>query len=348
MSSASGVLVRAPNWLGDAVMSLPAVEALRAATRGEHLAVLARPVVADIYRLSGHCDDVIVLPGPRAAGGWRAVLRTARGLRAQRFRLGFVLPNSFESALTMRLAGVGECVGYARDGRGLLLHRAVALPAKGEIPRHEAYYYLEMLRRLGIAEALPKDAVPRLQLSASSLARGREVLARAGIHQPPIAVSPGAANSRAKQWPPDFFAEAACQAAVQHAAPVALFGTPTESQLCDEIAQAIGARGVEVQSLAGSTSLADFICAIAACRVLLTNDSGGMHVAAAAGVPTVAVFGPTIEEETGPLGAHTRVIRQPVECSPCMLKDCPIDHRCMTGVSPQRVSEAARELVQLG
>ncbi len=346
-SGYSGVLVRAPNWLGDAVMSLPALEAIRVRTEGEHLAVLVRPGVADIYRLSGLCDEVIPLSAARTAGGWMTLIKEARRLRSRRFRQGIVFPNSFESALTMRLAGVRECCGYARDGRRLLLTRAVALPAKDDIPRHEVFYYLELLRRLGILPALPPKAMPRLRLSDASLSRGRDVLAAAGVMRVPIAVNPGAANSRAKQWPPNAFVEAACLAAREHQAPVALFGTPQERELCAEIAAGIAARDVEAHNLAGTTRLADFICAIATCRLLITNDSGGMHIAAAAGLPTVAIFGPTIDEETGPLGDHTRVIREPVECSPCMLKDCPIDHRCMTRVSPQRVAAAARELVPL-
>lgn len=128
---------------------------------------------------------------------------------------------------------------------------------------------------------------------------------------------------------------------------MAIFGTPQERELADGIANELAAAGVAAKSLAGKTSLGDFVAAIACCRVLITNDSGGMHVAYAAGVPTVAIFGPTIPEETGPLGTHTRIVREPVECSPCMLKDCPIDHRCMTRVSPERVAQEAAALVRL-
>ncbi|MCW5963299.1 MAG: lipopolysaccharide heptosyltransferase II [Bryobacterales bacterium] len=340
-------LVRAPNWLGDAVMSLPALSALRQSLATEPLVALARAGVADIYRLSGLCDEVLVLPSPRDSGGWGATLSAARALRETRFRAGIVFPNSFESALTMRLAGVGECFGYARDGRVLLLTRAVSPPGKGDIPSHEVYYYLELLRRLKFIPALPAEAVPTLNLSPESLGHGRALLSAEGLEGNVVAVSPGAANSRAKQWPAASFVEAACLATRHSGASVAVFGTPQERELCMQIAADIASRGVTVRNLAGSTSLADFVCAIAACSLLITNDSGGMHVGYAAGVPTVAIFGPTIDQETGPLGSHTRVVREPVECSPCMLKDCPIDHRCMTRVTPRRVAEEARELVQL-
>ncbi len=328
-------------------MSLPALEALRHATSNEPLVALARASVADIYRLSGLVDEVVVLPSPRAQGGWLATIAAARALRVRRFRQGIVFPNSFESALTLRLSGALECLGYARDGRGWLLTRSAKPPAPGDLPRHEVFYYLELLRRVGILPALPSHALPVLHLSKEARDRGREVLATTGLPGCPVAISPGAANSRAKQWPPAYFVEAACLAAQEFHAPIVLFGTPQERQLCGEIAGELAARGVDAHSLAGSTSLSDFVCAIAACRLLITNDSGGMHVAYAAGVPTVAIFGPTIHEETGPLGPHSRVVREPVDCSPCMLKDCPIDHRCMTRVSPERVVEQARELVQL-
>lgn len=341
------VLVRAPNWLGDAVMSLPALSALRQNLATEPLVALARAGVADIYRLSGLCDEVLVLPSPSGSGGWGATLAAARALRERRFRAGIVFPNSFESALTLRLAGARECWGYARDGRALLLTRAVPPPGKGDLPPHEVFYYLELLRRLEIISALPAQAVPSLNLSQESLQRGRAVLSAEGLKGTVIAISPGAANSRAKQWPAASFVEAACLAARHLGASVGVFGTPQERELCAQITADIAACGVNVRNLAGSTTLADFVCALAVCRLLITNDSGGMHVGYAAGVPTVAIFGPTIDDATGPLGSHTRVVREPVECSPCMLKDCPIDHRCMTRVTPQRVAGEVRELVQL-
>lgn len=339
------LLVRAPNWLGDVIMSLPALEAFRHRFPGEPLVGLARAGVADIYRLSGLCDEVLVIPSPRGEQGWAAPMAMARTLRERRFRAGLVLPNSFESALTFWLAGVKQRWGYRRDARGMLFTCAVAPPAKGEIPRHEVFYYLELLRRLELISALPENPVPRLDLDEEARERGAAVLATHGLEGRVVAISPGAANSRAKQWPPDSFVETACLAAGQWNASVAVFGTPQETELCAAIAARIAARGITVANLAGQTSLAEFVCALARCALLVTNDSGGMHVGYAVGVPTVAVFGPTIDEETGPLGAHARVVREPVECSPCMLKDCPIDHRCMTRVTPQRVLGEARQLV---
>lgn len=341
------VAVRVPNWLGDAVMALPALEALRQALPSARLTVVSRASVADLFRVSGLCDAVMAIPPAKGFRDARAVLHAASALRAQRFDVGLVLPNSLESAATFRLAGIRQCWGYRRDGRGWLLHRSAPPPTKGEIPRHEVYYYLELLRRLGIISELPPDAVPSLHLSDEARARGREILAAHGLEGRMVGIAPGAANSRAKQWPPERFTAAAVEAARRLSASVAVFGTPQEQALADQIAHHLAAAGVTAKSLAGKTSLADFVAALSCCRVLITNDSGGMHVAYAAGVPTVAIFGPTIPEETGPLGTHTRIVREPVDCSPCMLKDCPIDHRCMTGVSPERVAREAVSLVQL-
>jgi heptosyltransferase-2 len=341
------VVVRAPNWLGDAVMSLPALEALRNAFPGQHLAALARGGVADIYRLSGLCDEVIVLPSPKGKGGWKEVVRASAALRARKFEIGVLFPNSMESALSLRLTGARQRWGYDRDGRGLLLTRKVSPPLPGDIPRHEVYYYLELLRRLEVIQVLPEDAVPRLHLSEAALERGYKILRDAGMPDKVMALSPGAANSRAKQWPPSYFVEAASLTARETGFPIAVFGTPQETEVCEGIAQNLRERGLVAANLAGTTTLSDFVCAIAVCQVLITNDSGGMHVGYAAGLPTVAIFGPTIEEETGPLGPLSRIVREPVECSPCMLKDCPIDHRCMTRVSAERVSHEALNLVQL-
>lgn len=339
--------IRTPNWLGDAVMALPALEAVRQVLPEAHLTVVSRSAVADLFRVSGLCDAVVAVPAPKGSGGWGAMFGAGKELRAERFDAGLILPNSFESALSFRLAGIGDCWGYARDGRGWLLRRAVAPPKQGEIPRHEVFYYLELLQRLGLIPALPEEAVPSLRLREATLARGRALLAEQGLEGAVIAIAPGAANSRAKQWPPERFVAAARETAARLGAQVAVFGTPQERELAERIASDLTASGVAARSLAGKTSLADFVAAIACCRVLITNDSGGMHVAYAAGVPTVAIFGPTIPEETGPLGKHTRIVREPVECSPCMLKDCPIDHRCMTRVSPERVAQEAAALVQL-
>jgi heptosyltransferase II len=238
------------------------------------------------------------------------------------------------------LAGVKRRVGYARDGRSWLLSDAIALPAKGEIPRHERFYYLEMLRRAGLIEAIPDVPEIRLDGVAEASRRGAELFAKAGVKLPVIGVSPGAAYGAAKRWLPDRFGEAAARLAAEAGGSVAVFGSAAERPMCEEVALASGGR-----NFAGETSLRGFIDMTAACQLFLTNDSGAMHIASALGIPSVTVFGPTDESATGPLGASARLVREPVDCAPCLLRECPIDHRCMTRVTSQQVIVAAHELI---
>jgi heptosyltransferase-2 len=237
-------------------------------------------------------------------------------------------------------------MGYARDGRGWLLTNAVPPPKAGQIPRFEAYYYLELLRRLGWIDELPPDVSIRLAGADEAAEAGRRLLGSEGLSGPVVGVSPGAAYGTAKRWLPERFAEAAATVAGQISGSVALFGSMSERALCGEIAGVLAAQGVPAHNFAGETSLASFIDGAAACRVFLTNDSGAMHIASALGVPTVAVFGATDHTATGPTGSHSRVVREPVDCAPCLLRECPIDHRCMTRVPASRVADAALELLK--
>jgi heptosyltransferase-2 len=161
-----------------------------------------------------------------------------------------------------------------------------------------------------------------------------------------IGVSPGAAYGGAKRWMAEGFVDAACRIAGGQSASVALFGSQSERELCESIGESIRARGIQAINFAGQTTLREFIELASACRLFLTNDSGAMHIASAAGIPTVAVFGATDEFATGPTGPLARVVRQNVECSPCLLRECPIDHRCMTRVTPDQVAGAALELLR--
>jgi heptosyltransferase-2 len=335
------ILVRATNWLGDAVMSLPALRAVRQAYPGAHIAVLARPWVAELYEREPFANEIL-----REPPGFRARLRAASEVHRLGFDTAILLPNSFGSAVVARLGGVRRRIGYDRDGRGWLLSDAIKPPAKGEIPPHESFYYLELLRRAGIIPVLPEWQPIQLWGIPESRERGQALLTRMAVSGPVFGVSPGAQNSRAKQWPPVRFAEAAAQVASTTGWTVVLFGSMRERPLCSAICSELRRRGLPVLSLAGETTLRQFIDIAATCRVFLTNDSGAMHVASALCVPTVAVYGPTDWIATAPSGPIARVIREPVECSPCMLRDCPIDHRCMQRISAGAVAQAALELLK--
>jgi heptosyltransferase-2 len=342
-SSISRVMVRATNWLGDAVMSLPAIRAIRGVFPGAHLAVVARPWVADLYARESSIDRVIPYT---VKEGWRARRDFAAGLRAERFDCAILLQNAFDAALMARLAGIPERIGYRRDGRGLLLTRAIEVPEPGDIPRHERFYYLELLRRAGMIEHFPDSDAIRLEGLDAARRAGVAHLASLGIAAAPIGISPGAAYGNAKRWPAERFVESARRIASAAAAPVLVFGSAAERALCEAVAAPLAASGVAVRNLAGETTLREFIDLAAACRLFLTNDSGAMHVASALGLPTIAVFGATDDITTGPTGPLARVIREHAECSPCLLRECPIDHRCMTRVSSERVAGEALQLLE--
>ena len=330
----SRILVRATNWVGDAVMSLPALRALRTRFPEARISVLARPWVADLYAREPFADEVIAYTAGRGAKDFAGKWRAAAELRARKFDCAILLQNAFDAALLAWLARIPRRIGYNRDGRGLLLTDAVPVPTPGEIPLHQRFYYLELLRRAGILDGFPDDDAVRLEGAAA-----------ASDGETWVGVSPGAAYGSAKRWPADRFAEAAVEVAAGLGASVALFGSAGERTLCEEVERLIGSRA-RVANHAGKTSLREFIDLAAGCRVFLTNDSGAMHIASALGVPTVAVFGATDHIATGPAGERWRIVREPVECSPCLLRECPIDHRCMTRVTAGRVAREALELLK--
>jgi heptosyltransferase-2 len=320
----SNILVRATNWVGDAVMSLPALRAIRERFSTARISVLAKPWVADLYGREAFIDEIILYSG-------QSPWRTGHELRSHQFDCAILLQNAFEAAWIAWLARIPTRIGYKRDGRQLLLTQAVDLPKPGEIPRHERFYYLELLRRAGLIDSLPPSEA--IRLGSRALPNGQRV----------IGISPGAAYGTAKRWLPERFAEAAASLAKARGASIALFGSKTERDLCEEVARLLN--GHQVTNYAGQTTLAQFIDLAAGCELFLTNDSGSMHIASALGVPTVAIFGATDDTTTGPTGLNARVIRHAVDCSPCLLRECPIDHRCMTGVSADRVVQEALKLL---
>lgn len=334
-------MVRATNWVGDAVMSLPALRAIRATLPGAQVAVVARPGVADLYYREECIDRVIVYPPHK---GLRSRFDFAATLRAEHFDAAILLQNAFDAALLAWLARIPVRIGYDRDARGVLLTRAIAVPEPGDIPRHQRFYYLELLRRAGWIDSFPACEAIRLGGSDAAREAGLRRLSAIGIAGPIIGISPGAAYGNAKRWLPERFAEAATRIARPHQAGVLVFGSAGERPLCGEVAERIRSASVKACNLAGETTLGEFVDLAATCRVFLTNDSGAMHVASALGVPTLAVFGATDDVATGPTGPLARVIREHTECSPCLLRECPIDHRCMTRVTVDHVAEAALHL----
>jgi len=326
--------VLAPNWLGDAVMCLPALAALRRATPETDWTVLARTAVAPVFTLARLGMAVEALPPPRS-------LRLPR-LRP-RPRQVVIFPNSFHAALLACRLGARRRIGYARDHRGWLLHPSLPPPAPGSLPGHESFYYLELLRRAGFLKKLPPEPRPvALHPEAAAVARWRERLGP----QTQIALHIGATFGTAKRWLPERFAELA-GALAERGASVLLVGGPGERDLAREV-RMLAPHPELLKNLAGETSLAELVALLAAVDLLVANDSGPMHLAGAVGTPVVALFGSTNERETYPLTqpGKLRLLKAPgVACSPCKLRECPIDHRCMTRISVSTVLAAIEELV---
>ena len=311
-------------------MSLPALRALRAAYPKAHIALLAKPWVKQLYEAERSVDAVIQLdPELR----WKQAIR----LRAEKFDLAVLFPNSFESALQVFLTGAKRRIGYARDARSFLLTDAIPIPKSGDIPKHERFYYLELLRRAGLIDALPNISEIHLDGAEAAAERGRQIFESRGVNLPVIGVSPGAAYGSAKRWLPERFAEAAARLA--EGASIAIFGSAAERSMCAQVSAACAGH-----NFAGTTTLREFIDMTAACQLFLTNDSGAMHIAAGLGVPSITIFGPTDETATGPSGSNARIVRELVECAPCKLRECPIDHRCMTRVTVESVLETGVRL----
>ena len=276
------------------------------------------------------------------AGG---MLALARQLKTRRYDWAVLMQNAFEAALIAWLARIPVRLGYARDGRGLLLtHRALPSPELRHV--HETSYYLDILRQAGLLSAdPPKEGVrPELHLASDDRAWAADYLEREGLAQAKIlGLAPGAAFGPAKQWPAERFA-ATAKGLADRFDTVLLFGSQGETSACEAVAQ--GLEGVTVRNLAGATQLGQALALVERVGLFITNDSGLMHVAAALGRPTVAVFGSTNPVTTGPLGPYTALVRVPVDCSPCLKPECPTgDLKCFTAISPKQVAQAARELL---
>lgn len=347
MTEFQNILVRATNWVGDAVMSVPALQALRARFPQARITILARPWVGGIYGREPFCDELIPYEAPK---GWEGVgekLQVAAQLRGRKFDCALLLQNAFEAAALVRMAGIPARIGYATDGRAWMLSNAIRVPRPDETAPHQRFYYLELLKRAKLIADYPREGDIRLSGAAAAAEKGRERFLQASISGPVVGVSPGAAYGGAKRWLPERFAEAATHVARDRSATVAIFGARKELPICDLVQARLEAVGQRYVNFAGATSIADFVEMAAACDAFLTNDSGPMHIASALGIPTIAIFGATDHLATGPTGASSRVVRERVDCSPCLLRECPIDHRCMTRVSAARVANTALELIEI-
>jgi lipopolysaccharide heptosyltransferase II len=334
------IVIRSSNWLGDAVMSVPAVRALKRGLGGAHIAVLTPDKLADVWRLVPEVDEVIEFPTPKGKGLLRALsgmahaFRVAKLIRGRGFTTGVIFPNSLRTAVEMWLARVPCRAGYPGHARRSALLTKVLRedkPKRATAPgSHQVHHYLRLAEFLG-AE-LEKDL---------SFGFPGAVAARTTGTPARIAVCAGAEYGPAKRWLPESFAEVIQAMSDSGACRWQLIGTTKDRPVAAEIAT-LCENPANVENLCGETTLAQLIETLRASDALLTNDTGTMHLAALLGVRTVAIFGSTEPALTGPLGSGHTVVRKRAECSPCFLRECPIDFRCMKEIETTTVIGALR------
>jgi len=340
----ASLLVRATNWLGDAVMTTPALAGVREGFPDARIVLLARPLVAEMFRHHSDVDEVIVYEVPGRHEGALGRFRLAIELRRRRFDGALLLQNAFDAALIAFLGRIPERAGYPTDGRRILLTLPVPLPP-GILERHEVEYYLCLLDGLGIPRPVP--APLKLAVTEEEKEAMATRLASHGIERdaPIVAINPGATYGSAKRWYPDRFAAVADALSGEWGAEVVVVGSTAEAPLAGEI-EAAARRGVV--NLAGKTTVREMMALLSLSSFLVTNDSGPMHIGAALGVPLVAIFGPTDWRRTSPWTSLAKVVRVEIDCSPCRLRVCDRGHECMLGVTPEMVVDAARQLLPGG
>jgi len=333
------VLVRATNWIGDAVMHTPALGAIRETFPAARITVLATPLVGELLELHDFVDEVLIYDRKGAHAGLPGKLRLAALLAARRYDLAILLPNAFDAALVAWLARIPRRMGNASDGRALLLTHPVPY-RKGAADCHQSENYLRMLSHHGILGA---GTNLLLRTGAAEDAEMAQTLGRGGIAPGDflLGINPGATFGSAKRWYPDRFAEVAGVLCAEWGARLVITGGPAETAMALRIEQALGG---ECCNLAGKTSVRQLMALIKRCNFFITNDSGPMHIAAAFRVPLVAVFGSTDHRTTYPYAARATVVRRETDCAPCLKRECPTDHRCMGRVSVEDVLDAARKL----
>lgn len=328
------ILVRSTNWIGDAVMTTPALAALRCHYPNAEIVLLANALVAEMFQFHPSVDRVIVYDKKGWHQGLKGMLRLVKEIRAEQFDGAFLFQNAIEAALIAGLARIPRRAGYTTDGRRLLLNYPVKVTAADKL-LHHSDYYLGLLTRLGITGG---DGKLCLACSDAEQQWAQSILPGNNI----ITINPGAAYGSAKRWLPERFAAVGNFLAKRYDARILLTGGPGEIEIGNDIAAAMDCHPV---NMIGKTSVREMMALLAQSRLLVTNDSGPMHVAAAFSTPIVAVFGPTDHTTTCPASENVKIVRKQIDCAPCLLRQCPTDHRCMVEITAADVITAACELL---
>ncbi len=341
------ILVRGTNWIGDAVMTIPAMRRLRSAFPEAHIALHCRKWAEGIFRDVDFLDEIITFQtGDKGLNDLRT---EATQIRRGNFDIAVLFPNSFRSAALPWLGKIPRRFGYEKEMRGFMLTDRVAIP-EWKSTRHEVYYYLNLVDEVinslvGHTDA--GDEPPDISIAVSPARRdhARKLIETLGGDPglSIVALGCGSTNSRAKRWPAERFAVLASQIMDSAGANILLLGSEDENDVAENVRCLSGRNLINA---AGKTSLEDAVALLAASDVFVSNDMGLAHIAAAVGTSTLVIFGPTNPETTRPFSDVAEVIRVPVECSPCMLRDCPIDHRCMTAIEPGVVGKRVLDILE--
>ena len=344
MRQGNHILIRGTNWIGDSVMSLAALRELRRLYPDDHLSLLVTPWVAGLFVDQEIVDEII--PFESSGSFWKDLIQLRGQLK--RFQTAILFQNAFRAAVVTLFSGVPERIGYATDGRSPLLTRR-ARPRIKKLERHQIYYYLDLLHQTGLSPRNyleEPDFKPDIHLKAppEGIRRAGEILEAAGppSEGPLILLNPGAYYGPAKRWFTDRYAALADHLIDEVKADIVLIGSPEERTLADEI-QTLTRNPLKI--VTGQTDLPSLMGLMSRCRLFITNDSGPMHLAAALDTPQIALFGSTDEVATGPFSSKARVLHKHVECSPCLLRECPIDLRCFSRITVDEVYDAARAVL---
>lgn len=340
------IVVRGTNWVGDAVMTVPALREIRRLFPEAHLTLATRSSARGLFAEVDFIDNLQVHDG----SGLRSVVQQVRAWRKRSFDLAVLFPNSLETALVASLARVPVRIGYATDGRQALLTHPLELP-EWRSSKHEVFYYLKIVAEL---EWLLKheqtflDTQPdgSLEVSEDRRLAARDFLRARGVGTNKghalVALCPGSINSRAKRWPTERYAALGDRLIDELGAEVVLIGSAAETEVSSVVGRQMRNQPV---MLTGQTDLAELVAILSQVELLITNDTGPAHIASALERPTLVIFGPTNPLTTRPFSPFGEIVRQAPDCAPCMLRDCPIDHRCMTAITPDEVFERARHLL---
>ena len=335
------LLIRSTNWIGDAIMTTPAVRAIRRNFPEAHISMLAKPWVAPVFAHSPHVDEIVIYDSGGRHTGTLGPLRLARDLRGRRFDAAILLQNAIEAAIIAFLAGIPRRIGFDTDARRLLLTHPVRR-TKAIKSIHQTGYYLKILEGLGLATGPP---TLELHLDPADSRRAAQLLVEFKVapDRPIIGLNPSATFGPAKQWFPERYAALGDRLARDLGATILIFGGPADRDLGQTITGQMSAPAIDVS---GRTRLGEAMALIDCCTAFVTNDSGLMHVAAALNTPLVAIFGSTNCTTTSPFSDTSRIVRVPVECSPCMQQVCPLGHmNCMRQVSVEMVADAVKDLL---